>query len=202
MNIYNLTDIIHATTREQRDRVFEEIHNLPIGDETFCRYYECKKEGECDIEISVGMRGPINKEIYDILNIPLKYPGVTEEEWSSSDYYPTGHRIYHKDYWEDIWTVEDELEFSYVNDIEFYPGILELQTFRKVYDNHGNLISEESKKEPYPIEKMPDYIRIGYEKWKEDPVKWEENKKREEERLEEEYRLKHPANNDDDDLPF
>lgn len=196
MNIYHLTNIIHATTQEQRDRVFEEIHNKPIGDEALCRYYECKRKGEGDIEISVGMRGPINEEIYDILDLPLEYPGVTEEEWKFTECWLDYHRIRHQDHWEDIWTIDDAIELCNASYIDFDPSMLELKTFRKVHKD-GKLQLDESEIVSYPIEMMDDHIREEYEKWKEDPVAWEE------EREEAAYRLKHPKDNDDDDdLPF
>ena len=47
---------------------------------------------------------------------------------------------------------------------------------------------------------MDDHIREEYEKWKEDPVAWEENRRSEKERREaeeREYRIKHSIDNDD-----
>lgn len=184
--------IINATTQEQRDRIFEEIHNKPIGDEALCRDYECEKQGECDIRINVYEQGPINKEIYDF---PQKYPGVTVEEWEYSDWFLDYHRIYHKDYWEEVYTVEDAIDDIDYCDYSFDPCLLDINTFRKVYNYDGHLVLEESKIVPYPIESMSRRWRYDYENWKEDPKAWEE---------------RHDCNHesmpsldyDDEDLPF
>lgn len=202
MNYFYLTNQIHASSPKQRERIFEEIQKKPIGDKYYCRYYSCERKGDCDIEFDVDMCGGITNEVSELCDLPQQYTDVTVEARLFVECCGIrAHRVFKKDYWEETRTIDDAID-DWAFFSEFSPEMLELETFRKVYDNHGNLISEENKKEPYPIEELPDDIRIGYEKWKEDPVKWEENKKREEERLEEEYRLKHPANNDDDDLPF
>ena len=207
MNYYYFTNQIHASSQEQRERIFEEIQNKPIGDNYYCRNDYCVRKGDCDIEFHVNMLGGINDEVYEILDLPLQYPDVYEEEWLFVECCGiVAHRIIHKDYWENIRTVEDTLEDYNSFGFEFFPEMLEIETFRKVYDNDNNLMSEEKKIVPYPIEKMPDDVRKEYEKWKEDPENWEENKKREkeeEERRVAEYKLKHSKeNDDDDDLPF
>ena len=149
------------------------------------------------------MCGGITNEVSELCDLPQQYTDVTVEARLFVECCGIrAHRVFKTDYWEEIRTIEDTLEEYDCFYTELSPGILELETYRKVYDYDDNLISEEHKKEPYPIERMPENIRGEYEKWKEDPINWEEDKKREEERLEEEYRLKHPANNDDDDLPF
>ena len=78
--------------------------------------------------------------------------------------------------------------------------MLELKTFREVYDWDNNCISKEQKIVPFPEEKMTEKIRDGYEKWKTDPIRWEKDKKEEEKKG---YQLSHNTITEGvDDLPF
>ena len=199
MNYYYLTNQIHASSQEQRERIIEEIQKKPIGDKYYCRYYSCERNGDCDIILHVSMRGGINPEVYDILDTPLKYPDVTEEERGYTEVYPSYHRIYRNDSLEDIWTIEDAIELWDTGYCDFSPSMLEMELFRRVYDNNGNQISEEKETVPYPIERMSEGVRREYEKWKENPIKWEEDKKKE--KQEAQNRVNTPTFNDDC-LPF
>lgn len=201
MNYYSIFSIIKTGSHEQRERLFEELQNKSLGEKYLCRYFSCKRKGECDIEFGVSMRGGFSKEVYDIVDLPLVYPDVTEEVWTSDETCPApiSHRLYTKDFWEEIWTLDDAIGM-YERYDSFHPSMLELETYRKAYDIDGNLITEEHKIVPFPIEKMPDAVRVDYERWKDDPQKWEEGKKKEEERqeaLSESRRLQNI-----DDLPF
>ena len=200
MNNYYQTTRVHASSPEQRERIFEEIHDKPIGDEYYCKNFFCKREGDHDIIFHVNMLGGINDGISEILDLLRKYPDATEEEWGHTECWPSYHRLYHNDYWEDIWSVEDAVDAWDTSGEGFSPKMLEIETFRKVYDYEGNLLSEERKRVPYPVELMDDYTRDEYEKWKKDPVKWEEDRKKTEEGQVAISELWRPENIDD--LPF
>ena len=178
----------------------EEIPQEFKSDGYYCKHYSCERSGECDIVFQANMRGGINSEVCKLIVIPHNYSDVTIELWFRSERSLFFHKIYHKDYVEDIWTIDDAVDEYNIKWGSFYPNRLELDTYRRIYKD-GNLILDESRKVPFPIELMDKDMREEYEKWKEDPIKWEEDKKREKEEQEAEYRLKHPAGTEDD-LPF
>ena len=171
----------------------------PIGDAYYCRYYDCEREGDCDIHIHVTMRGGITKEVREFCDLPQKYPDVTVQERLFMEMNGiVSHRIFKTNCWEVIWTLDDALEDYEYGGFEFSPSMLEIKTFRKVCDYDGNLISEKRETVPFPMERMQEDIREEYEEWKKDPIKWEENK--EKERLETRFNDTQPS--DDDYLPF
>ncbi len=205
MNNYRLTIIIKAGSQELRERIIDEINTTPEGDKYYCRYFFYKREGESDIRLIASYRGGINAESSYLWHFHNKYSEVTEEVWLYVEGSGvTDHHLYNKDGWEDVCTLEDQ-----INDLNFYydkftPDMLELHIRRTVYDRDNNLVLDEHETAPFPPELMSDDIRRGYEEWKADPEKWEQERQQEEEerkRAEEEWKKAHPST-DDDDLPF
>ena len=177
MNYYDFSLLIKTSSKEEREHIFEEVRNKPIGDKYYCRYYCCERDGECNIRFCVNMRGGITDDVYELLDLPQKYPNVSVEKWFYNEWYLSSHEIIHKDSWESIWTTDDIIqELGFYS--EFSLKMLELlETFRKVYNYDGSLISEEIEKVPFPIDEVSDAIREGYEEWKKNPIEWEEKKR-------------------------
>ena len=151
------------------------------------------------------MRGGITEEVYELCLLPQRYPDVIVEETLYIECCGMlFHRIFKRDYWEDIRTIDDILHNYDCNGIKFSPNMLELETFRNVYDNGGNVISKERKKVLHPIEEMPEEICNEYENWKEDPIKWEEKQEREKVKLIDLLKSIYTENTafNNDDLPF
>ena len=198
MNDYDLHYLIRTCSPEQREIIFEEVQNKPIGNEYYCKYFSCERKGECEISYDVCMRGGITEEVWELCELPLKTTGVIVEQRVFVEMNGiVAHRIYKSDNWEEIWTIDDIIiDYSLFG--TFVPSIMEEETFCKVYDYDGNQISEKREKVPFPMERMSENIREEYEEWKKDPIKWEENK--EKERLETRFNDTQPS--DDDDLPF
>ena len=207
MNDYDLFNIIQASSPEQREQILEEIQNKPIGEEYYCHSYSYQRDGECGIRAEFFFVRGINEEVFDIIKAVQKYPNTVQEVWIEQNCWLFSHRVYYNDYWEEIWTIDDAIEDIGV--CGFYPGMLELEVYRKEYDNDDKLLSEKTEIVPFPIERMSDNQRGEYEKWKEDPVKWEEERKRKEEKEKkereiyfEEFNKRFKTTDDNDSLPF
>ena len=201
MNYYRMSILIKTDSLEQREQLFEEVRMMPIGDKHYCRMFLYEREGEKNIQIYASMLGGINQEVYDFLYLHERYPDITEEvllfvEMNGLIY----HRIYKKDTWEELWTIDDAI-FNF-NDMGgyFFPDMLELKTFRRVYDWNDSLISEEEEIVPFPEEEMLDDVREEYEEWKKDPIRWEEKKKEMKENKDQ--NAPHIITYNEDGLPF
>lgn len=165
MNNYELRLFIKTSTPAEREQLLEEIKNKPMGDKYCCNYFSCGRIGKRNISFCVNMRGGITDEVLDLLGLPQEYPNVTIEAKLYNEVYLDSHRMFYKDTWEEIMTVDDiiyELQFY----SKFSPNMLDYETFREIYDYNGSLISEKRKKIPFPINKVSDDLRKGYEEWK------------------------------------
>lgn len=178
MNYYKISILIKTNSQEQREQIFDEVNNKNYNiEEDDLEWCSVKRKGECDVLFYMRRRGGITDEVYELFDLPKKYPDITEEVWKYEECWLCDHRKIHNDSWEDIWTIDDAVEEFDIIDGSFSPKNLELNTYRIVYDNDGNMVSKEKKKVPYPIELMPIDFREEYERWKENPKKWNEDKK-------------------------
>ena len=162
MNYYELSLLIKTSSIEEREHIFEEVKNKPVGDKYYCRYYSCERDGERNIRFCVNMGRGITDEVYELLDLPQEYPNVSVETWFYEDYYLSSHRIINKDTWEEIMTIDDIIyELCFYS--KFSLDMLDSEIFRRVYNYDGTLISEEREKVPFPIYAVSDEIREGYE---------------------------------------
>ena len=204
-NYIDLSLRIKTNSKEQREQIFEEVKNMPIGDKHCCRYYSCERSGDDEISYCVNMRGGLNIEVWQIAELPLRYPDIIVEAITTDTLCGVlGHYVFRKDGWEEFMTIQDRAcdcdRYS-----EFSLDMLKLDTYRKVYDWDNNLITEEHEIVPLPEDLMPEDVCEDYQRWKEDPIKWEEEK--EKEREDKRQRIVAPMNCEDneriiDDLPF
>ena len=191
-NNCSLSLLITSNSKEQRKRIFKEIENKRLP------HYHCRRDGDYGVYFCMDVRD-INNAVDELVELPIKYPNSSVDatlfDSMNGLYF---HRIYNTESWEEVWTIEDAIDKMTYRMDEFSPEMLERKTFRKVYDWKNSLLSEEHKMVPFPVEEMPDCLREGYERWKENPAKWEREK--EKEKKNREYRETHK--NDKDDLPF
>ena len=208
MNDIYIYITIKTGSLEQREKLLEACETKVSGCLVNCCDYSLNRKGDCDIlfDAMLGgitpdevfstvdiphhypnaiLLGGKNPGIYSLIDIPLDYPNVTVEVWIDTDV--SGrlfHRVYKRDTWEDLWTIEDAAYITLYQATEFSPSMLELKTSRDVYDRNGTLILHENKIAPLPFEYYDELLLLdGYEEWKEDPIKWERERQMGEERL-------------------